>query len=622
MCGIAGFWSNHARARDSLPYMAATLSHRGPDAGGCYLDGPVGLGHRRLSIIDIEGSHQPMISADGSIALVFNVEIYNFRELRRALEDAGHRFVTRGDGEVLLHCWQVRGERMLEMLNGMFAFALWDRQRQELFLARDHLGVKPLYFAWQNGSFVFGSEIKSLLSFPGMPREIDLDALGLYLECQYIPAPYSVYRAIRKLEAGHWISVRRGELRTGCYWKPSYVPKAKLDTPTAVDALDRGLRRSIESMLVSDVPVGVFVSGGVDSGLVAALANKISGGSIDTFNLGFTGHEVGSEHEHAARIGRHIGSKHHCLMLEPRDVLVGIDRWVDLFDEPFGDHAALPTMALAKYARETVKVVLTGEGADEVLGGYDNYAKRIREEHFTRILGARGSPLPWILRRLPGRLIRDRVLKAATEPISRRYTTIPNIFDSVLRRHYFTRSFCAATQLNLADRAEAFYDECDSQSYLDHLLNIDTRLWLADDLLAKVDRATMAFSLEARVPYLDQDLFDWCAHLDAPLKVSGGGIAKILVKTLAKRYLPKDIVYRPKQGFTMPLDRWITNELKVDITHALGVDGIQRRGLIRAPAINRMFNEHFGGRKNHATRLWTLFVLERWFLRYEPDFVL
>jgi asparagine synthase (glutamine-hydrolysing) len=622
MCGIAGYWSSEVRARDALPRMTGALAHRGPDSDGFYLDGPVGLGHCRLSIIDLEGSNQPLVTADGAVALVFNGEIYNFRELRRSLEDAGHKFVTRGDGEVLLHAWRLRGERMLDWVNGMFAFALWDRMRQEMFLARDHLGIKPLYYACHRGSLVFGSEIKALLQFPGLPRTVDPDAIGLYLECQYIPAPYTIYSGIRKLEPGHWLSVRDGIVRTGSYWKPSYVPKQTLDTTTAVDAFDRQLKRSVESMLVSDVPVGVFVSGGVDSGLVAAIANKLVGGSIDTFNLGFTGHDVGSEHEHAARVARHIGSRHHCLMLTPNDVLTGIDRWVEIFDEPFGDHAALPTMALAKYARETVKVVLTGEGADEVLGGYDNYAKRIREERLTRILAGRGSPLPWILRRLPGRIVRDRILKAVTEPLGRRYTTIPNIFDSVLRKHYLTESLRKVTQLTLADLAEVFYKECDSSSYLDQLLNVDTRLWLPDDLLTKVDRATMAFSLEARVPYLDQELFRWCAQLDSPLKVSSGGVAKILVKLLAERYLPKDIVYRPKQGFTMPLDRWMTHELKTDITRALGPDGIQRRGLIRTPAIESMFREHFAGQKNHATRLWNLLVLERWFSRYEPGFSL
>jgi asparagine synthase (glutamine-hydrolysing) len=600
--------------------MTAALAHRGPDADGFFYDGPVGLGHRRLSVIDIVGSAQPLVSADGAIVAIFNGEIYNFRELRRALTAAGHTFTTQGDGEVLLHAWRVRGQRMLQWLKGMFAFALWDRGRQELFIARDHLGVKPLYYAWHDGSLVFGSEIKALLPFPGLPRTVDVDALALYLECQYIPAPYSIYKGIRKLPAGHWMAVRDGALQTGSYWKPSYRPKHHLAAATALTTFKEELARSVESMLVADVPLGVFVSGGVDSGLVAAMANRLAG-RIDTFNLGFTGKNVGSEHEFANRVARHIDSRHHCLMVSPNDVLAGMDRWVEIFDEPFGDHAALPTMVLAKYARQTVKVVLTGEGADEVLGGYDNYAKRIREERVTRILAARGSPLPWLLRRLPGRLTRDRILKAATEPLARRYTTIPNIFDSILRATYFTDSLQHATQIKLADLAEEFFVECDSPSYLDHLLNIDTRLWLADDLLAKVDRATMAHSLEARVPYLDQDLYGWCARLDPEHKV-GHGVAKTLIKRLAEQYLPREIIYRPKQGFTMPLDRWIAGELRQDVTLSLGRRGLQRRGLIRQAAIEKMLAELPSGRTNHATRLWALLVLERWFSRYEPGFSL
>jgi asparagine synthase (glutamine-hydrolysing) len=621
MCGIAGYWSADSRAREVLPRMTAALTHRGPDADGFYYDGPVGLGHRRLSIIDIVGSNQPLVSEDGSIVVIFNGEIYNFRKLREELMAAGHKFLTKGDGEVIVHAWRARGERMLEWLTGMFAFALWDRARQQLFVARDHLGVKPLYYAWHAGNLVFGSELKALLPFPGLPLAIDRDALALYLECQYIPAPNSIYSGIRKLEAGHWLSVRDGALRTGSFWTPSYVPKHAYDAATAVDMLDERLKRSVDSMLVSDVPVGVFVSGGVDSGLVAAMANRLSGGAIDTFNLGFIGHAVGSEHEYAERVAAHIGSRHHCLMLAPGDVLTGMDRWVETFDEPFGDHAALPTMALAEFARQTVKVVLTGEGADEIFGGYDNYAKRVREERVTSVLGAKGSPLPWLLRGLPGRLTRDRILKAILEPARRRYTTISNIFDSALRRFYFTDAFRLSTQTTLADRAEAFFTECDSPAYLDRLLNIDTRLWLPDDLLAKVDRATMAFSLEARVPYLDQDLVGWCARLDPALKVSDGGVAKALLKRLAERYLPREVVYRSKQGFTMPLDRWMANELRPEISLALGPEGLQRRGLIRLPALRRLCSEHFSGRKNHATRLWTLLVLERWFARYQPDFV-
>jgi asparagine synthase (glutamine-hydrolysing) len=621
MCGITGYFSDDPRARDALPAMTATLAHRGPDADGFHIDGPVGLGHRRLSVIDLAGSRQPLVSADGGIAVVFNGEIYNFRELRRELTAAGHAFVTNGDGEVLVHGWKEWRERMLDRLSGMFAFALWDRGRRELFLARDHLGVKPLYYAWHAGSLVFGSELKSLRPFPGLPHALDLDALALYLECQYIPAPHTIYAAIHKLPAGHWLSVRDRTIASGAYWRPVYIPKHRLDGAEATDALDRELGRSVESMLVADVPLGAFVSGGVDSGVIAAMAIRIAGRSIDTFNLGFIGRDVGSEHVEAARVAQHIGSRHHCLMLAPGDVLPALDRWVDVFDEPFGDQAALPTMLLAQYARREVTVVLTGEGADEVFGGYSNYVKRIREERVTRVLGARGSPVKWLARRLPPRLARDRILKASAEPRARRYTTIPNIFDALLRGEYFSAAFKSAADARIADSAEAFYDECDSPAYLDHLLNIDARLWLPDDLLAKVDRATMAFSLEARVPYLDHRFFGFCARLDPSLKVRGS-VRKVLLKRLALRYLPHDIVHRGKQGFMMPLDRWFASELKPDIGHLLGPEGLSGRGLFRPEALTKLQAEHASGRKNHAMRLWVLLILERWLRRYEPGFAL
>jgi asparagine synthase (glutamine-hydrolysing) len=621
MCGIAGYLSTHPNARAALPAMTAALAHRGPDADGFHYDGPVGLGHRRLSVIDLAGSRQPLVSADGRTALVFNGEIYNFRALRAELEALGHRFATQGDGEVILIGWRQWGAKLLDRLAGMFAFALWDRDRRELFVARDHLGVKPLYYAWHDGSLVFGSELKALLPFPGLPRRIDVDALMLYLECQYIPAPRSIYADVKKLLPGHWLRIGDGTLTTGCYWRPSYVPKHALTLPAAVEALDRELARSIESMLIADVPLGAFVSGGVDSGVIAAIATRVAGRSIDTFNLGFTGTDVGSEHVEADAVARHIGSRHHCLMLGPDDVLPALDRWVDVFDEPFGDQAALPTMLLAEYARREVTVVLTGEGADEVFGGYGNYAKRMREERYTRVLGAPGSPFPALIRRLPPRLARDRLLKAATEPRARRYATIPNIFDSLLRGEYFTDRFNRVATARIADHAAALYAQCDSPSYLDHLLDIDARLWLPDDLLAKVDRATMAYSLEARVPYLDHAFYGWCARLEPTLKVDGNA-CKVVLKALAERYLPREIVHRPKQGFMMPLDRWLARELKHDIAEALGPRGIARRGLVRPEAVARLLAEHTSGRRNHAMRLWVLLILERWFARYESEFAL
>jgi asparagine synthase (glutamine-hydrolysing) len=621
MCGITGYLCDDPLARDALPAMTAALAHRGPDADGFFHDGPVGLGHRRLSVIDVAGSRQPLVSADGAVAVVFNGEIYNFRALRRELAAAGHAFVTQGDGEVLVHGWKAWGRGLLDRLAGMFAFALWDRGRRELFLARDHLGVKPLYYAFHEGRFAFGSELKSLRPFPGLPHALDLDALALYLECQYIPAPYTVYRGIRKLPAGHWLSLADGRLSTGAYWKPRYAPKHDFTEQVALEQLDARLSRSVESMLVADVPLGAFVSGGVDSGVVAALATRISGRPLDTFNLGFTGMDVGSEHEEAARVARHLGSRHHCLMLAPEDVLPALARWVDVFDEPFGDQAALPTMLLAEYARREVTVVLTGEGADEVFAGYSNYAKRIAEERVTRVLGAQGSPFRTLARLLPPRLARDRIVKATLEPLSRRYATIPNIFDSLLRGEYFAPAFAATVKARIADRAEAFYVDCDSPEYLDHLLDVDARLWLPDDLLAKVDRATMAFSLEARVPYLDHRFYGWCARLPGSVKLAGKE-RKHLLKRLAERYLPREIVHREKQGFMMPLDRWLARELEADVAQALGPQGLARRGILRPEAIARLVAEHRRGRKNHAMRLWVLLILEHWLARYEPDFSL
>jgi asparagine synthase (glutamine-hydrolysing) len=621
MCGITGYWTDDPRARAALPAMTAALAHRGPDDDGFHVDGPVGLGFRRLSVIDIAGSHQPLVSADGAIAVVFNGEIYNFRALRRELADAGHVFVTQGDGEVLVHGWKAWGRGVLDRLAGMFAFALWDRDRRELFLARDHLGVKPLYYAWHQGALAFGSELKALRPFPGLPHTLDLDALALYLECQYIPAPRSIYRDIRKLPAGHWLAVRDGTLSTGEFWRPSYVPKHEFLPPVALEHLDTRLARSVESMLVADVPLGAFVSGGVDSGVIAALATRISGRALDTFNLGFRGDHVGSEHEEAARVARHIGSRHHCLMLAPEEVLPALARWVDVFDEPFGDQAALPTMLLAEFARREVTVVLTGEGADEVFGGYANYSKRLAEEPVTSVLAARGSPFRVLARALPPRLARDRIVKAALEPRSRRYATIPNIFDVLLRDEYFTPPFAAAARARIVDCAEKLYNECDSPDYLDHLLDIDARLWLPDDLLTKVDRATMAFSLEARVPYLDHAFYGWCARLTPSYKVDGRERKRIL-KRLAERYLPRDIVHREKQGFMMPLDRWLARELAPDLARSLGPQGFARRGLMRPEAISRLLAEHASGRKNHAMRLWVLLILEHWFARYEPDFAL
>jgi asparagine synthase (glutamine-hydrolysing) len=619
MCGLAGYLGRSAASDDVLQRMTRALEHRGPDDEGYYRDGPLALGFRRLSIIDVAGSPQPMRTPDGDLACVFNGEIYNFAALRRELQARGHVFRTNGDTETLLYAYREYGERMLEHLQGMFAFALWDRRAQRLLIARDHLGVKPLYYHWDGATLVFGSELKALLPHPALGRELDLDALGLYLERQFIPSPATVYRNVRKLEPGHRLLVEGGKLSIERYWLPDYSQKLELGEDEALARLEAELRRSVQSMLVADVPLGSFLSGGVDSSLVSALMVDIAKRPIDTFTLGFRGETAVSEHTHAERVSRHIGSTNHVLMLDPADLLSAIDGWVEAFDEPFADPAALPTMCLARLTRKHVTVVLTGEGADEVFSGYGNYRKRVKEELITGPLGGRTSPLRFLLRALPARARKDRLLKAIGEPLGRRYVTIPMVFDPALRTELYSERFRAAQRTSMADYAERFFHECNSAHYIDKLMYIDARLWLPDDLLTKVDRATMAHSLEARVPYLDHRFFEFCARLDPALK-QRGRTGKYLLKKLALKLLPPEIVERPKQGFFPPLTEWFAGALKGE-THS-AMERLNGRGLFRQGALQGLLAEHYSGKRSHSGRLWALLVLERWFQRYTPEFAL
>ena len=621
MCGLAGYLSPTAFPEAVLVRMTTRLGHRGPDAEGYYRDGPVALGHRRLSVLDIEGSPQPMSTPDGGLTCIFNGEIYNFAAIREQLAARGHVFHTRGDTEVLLYAYREYGTAMLDHLQGMFTFALWDRAAQRLFIARDHLGVKPLYYHWDGTTLVFGSELKAMIEHPAVSREPDLNALGLYLECQYIPSPKSVYRQVCKLEAGHALLIEDGKLSAWCYWRADYSDKFRFDEAEALARLEAELRRSVESMLVSDVPLGSFLSGGIDSSLVSALMVDITGRPIDTFTLGFHGETAESEHDHAELVSRHIHSTNHVLMLRESDLLSAFHHWVEAFDEPFGDPAALPTMFLAKLTRQHVTVVLTGEGADEVFSGYGNYRKRVSEERISATLGARYSPLRYLVRLLPARARKDRLLKAIGEPLSRRYVTIPRVFDSELRPELFSDRFLAAQQTDMADYAERFFEECNSRHYIDKLMYVDARLWLPDDLLTKVDRATMAYSLEARVPYLDHRFFEFCARLDPALK-QHGRTGKYLLKKLAEKFLPPQIVHRQKQGFMPPLAEWFMGLLKEETRAALSPQGLGKRGLLRTSALQELVQQHYAGRRSHAGRLWALLMLEKWFRRYAPDFEL
>jgi asparagine synthase (glutamine-hydrolysing) len=389
-----------------------------------------------------------------------------------------------------------------------------------------------------------------------------------------------------------------------------------LEEDEALGQLEAELRRSVQSMLVADVPLGSFLSGGVDSSVVSALMVDIARRPIDTFTLGFEGETAQSEHAHAERVARHIGAASHVLMLAPTELLSCLEDWVQVYDEPFADPAALPTMLLARLTRKHVTVVLTGEGADEVFAGYGNYRKRLNEERVTSVLGASFSPLRPLVRALPARVRKERLLKAIAEPRERRYVTIPQVFDTALSSELYTPAFLAGQSSRMADYAARYYAECNSREYLDRIMYVDARLWLPDDLLTKVDRATMASSLEARVPYLDHRFFEFCARLDPALK-QRGRTGKYLLKRLAEKLLPMDVVHRSKQGFMPPLAEWFGGALKGEATSAFA--RFAKRGLFQPAVIERLTR---AARPSDAGRLWALLVLERWFQRYAPQFAL
>lgn len=616
MCGIAGFVSPSPGSPVVLRAMIDALAHRGPDSTGLFRRGGVGVANRRLAIIDVDGSIQPMITADQSIVLTYNGEIYNFRDLRAELMARGHRFHTRGDTEVLLEAYRAWGPAMLARVDGMFAFAIWDATAQRLFAACDRLGIKPLYYAWNGTTLVFASEPKAILQHPAVSRDLDLDAISLYLERQYIPPPRSVYREIRKLPPAHSLELADNQLTVRCYWQPSYRDKLTLTDDDAVGTLEQLLRRAVSSMLVADVPHGAFLSGGVDSSLMTALMVKTSGQPVDTFSLGFVGAGRRSEHEEAAAVARHLGCRHHALQVTANDVRKELDHFIDVFDEPFGDQSALPTLLLSRLAREDVTVALTGEGADEIFAGYPSYIRRLRLHRVSERVAGRWSPIPAALRLLPGTIRAHHLgLRMMTRPRMERYASQSGQFLEEGHAALYTPAFYAARHETMRAYGARAWAECDGDEPLDKMLHIDTRLWLPANLLTKVDRAGMAYALEARLPYLDRAVVEFTARLDPEMKIRNGQ-TKYVLKQVAERYLPAPMVHRAKRGFVMPLGDWLTGEWQDLVRTTLSDAGLLRRGLLRPAPVKRLVRLH------REFRVWTLIALELWFARYAPDFKL
>ncbi|MGE3275486.1 MAG: asparagine synthase (glutamine-hydrolyzing) [Vicinamibacterales bacterium] len=622
MCGIAGFvdapgtGSHPAEpARDSLTRMCDAIRHRGPDEEGTWVGDGVALGMRRLSIIDLATGQQPIFSENGQVCTVFNGEIYNFRELRAELSACGHHFRSASDTEVIVHGYEEWGADVVSRLRGMFGLAVWDARDRSLLVARDRMGIKPLYVHERGGRLAFASEIKSLLALPGVPRELDPAALDHYLSFLYTPRDGSIFAGIRKLPPGHLLEWRDGTMRVRRYWDPPASETFTGSPEEAVEALHDVLRDAVRSHMVSDVPLGAFLSGGIDSSVVVALMAQAGQGPVRTFSIGFAGGS-GDERPYAREVARRYGTEHHEFVVEP-DALRILDALVSHFDEPFGDASAIPTWYVSELARRHVTVALSGDGGDELFGGYERYLPHPRVAAFDRwsppgagrLAGAAAAILP---RGARGRAFLRHV---AMDPQSRYVDDMrffgPDDKAALLTSDLRGRLRPAAPEARL----HAHFTPYAHLPWASQMMHVDADTYLPEDVLVKVDRMSMAHSLESRVPLLDNHVVDFAATLPASRKIQGGR-RKHVLKEVAARLLPAALIDRKKRGFSAPLGAWFrggTRELFADTL--LSRESLTR-GYFEPAAVRRLVDEHLHGRRDHTLRLWQLIVFERWHALY------
>lgn len=621
MCGICGkvyFDPRRTVTRAELERMSQTLEHRGPDGEGMWTNGHVGLAHRRLAIIDLRTvAGQPMSNEDGSIWVTYNGEIYNFRELRTELASRGHTFRTTSDTEVIVHAYEEYGRDCLNHFRGMFAFALWDTRTRTLFLARDRVGKKPLYYYQGYDRLVFGSEIKALLADPAVPKEPDPVALDHYLALQYIPAPLTAFRGIRKLPAAHWLELRDGQVETGQYWQLRYTPKRAISMCDATAELQWHIAEAVRLRLISDVPLGAFLSGGIDSSAVVAYMARALDSPVRTFSVGFA-EEAFDERPFARMVAERYGTAHTELVVEApvADIL---PRLVWHYDEPLGDASAVPSYAIAALTRQHVTVVLNGDGGDENFAGYDRYItdRLLRRGDIVplplrRALSAllQRAPESWRQRQPLHKLAKIAAIMAQTP--ARRYARLGGHFTPEGRQSLYTDAF--RTAVIGADPEGMFvevFGQSDAEDWTDVALNADVNLYLADDLLVKMDRASMAHALEARSPFLDHVLMEYVATLPPGFKLSGLE-KKRLLKASLRDLIPDAILDRPKMGFCAPIATWFRRDLREMAYDTLLNPRATQRGYFRPQVVAQLLDAHCRGEANHAEHLWDLLMLELW----------
>jgi len=600
--------------------MNETLVHRGPDSGGLFLDTITALAARRLAIIDLEGGDQPIANEDGTIHVVQNGEIYNYRELRRELEGKGHRFTTQSDTEVLVHLYEERGPHFAEALRGMFGIAIWDDPKRRLVLARDRYGIKPLYYRATDDGVSFASELKALLRQPGVSREIDPDGLEAYLAFSCIPAPLTIFREVRKLPAGNVLVWEEGEseARVERFAQPRTAPladeRSESEEELAEELRDR-LRDSVRAHLIADVPVGILLSGGIDSSALAAFAAEESSERVSTFSIGFE-ERAFDERDRARAVARQYGTDHHELVVRP-DAVELLPKIAEVFCEPFADSSAVPTYLVSQLARQHVKVALSGEGGDELFGGYYNYVGHSLAPRFGRFAPA-VRPL---VERLPTSTSKASTLDykakhfvraASLSPVERHYMW-KSIFTPEQRADILTSDWHGS--VDPIGGLTAAYSESEGAGELARIMDLDLRVFLVEDMLVKTDRASMAESLETRVPFLDPVVTELALAMPTRHKVRWFGKKRLLRKALAP-LLPSEILNGRKQGFSIPVGAWLRKDLEPMAREILSPDSLRRQGYFRPEPVNAMLDAHVAGTQDLSRQLWNLLVFSLWHDRY------
>ena len=622
MCGIAGIVSTAAGQRiesATIHRMCQAIVHRGPDEEGIFVKDGTGLGMRRLSIIDLAGGQQPVFNEDRTAWIVFNGEIYNFPELREGLLKRGHRFSTHSDTEVIVHLYEEMGPDCVNKLRGMFAFALYDERRQKLLMARDRLGKKPLHYALQGQRLLFGSEIKAILAVAPELATVNHEALLQYMYFGYVPDPLTAFTTIQKLPPGHLLEFENGKINVRQYWDlPQYSTHPPRSEEECLEEMEYRLAEAVRIRLISEVPLGALLSGGTDSSTVVALMARASSNPVKTFAIGFRNQEF-NEAPYARMVAEKFGTDHHELIVEP-DVFETVETLTSSLEEPFGDSSMLPTYYVSQMARKHVTVALSGDGGDEIFAGYDRYAIHLRRRVFERIpSGARRFYREKLHPLLPRDMRGKKFSYHVSLPWRERYVDAISLVPAFERDIPLLSDEFRAVRRESGDPEDVMYryfEQAPAKDPVSQMLYVDTKTYMVGDILTKVDRMSMATSLEVRVPILDHEFVEWATGLPLDWKIRGGKQKYILRKLAERVGVPREVLYRPKQGFALPLVHWLKYELKELIMSVLLDPRTLQRGYFEARGVRQLLDEHFRGRRSHSGQIWRLLIFELWHRNY------